>query len=61
MDVAARNILVHTNNLVKISDFGLVGARHFFSFWVLLLFHLCMHVYPFPRLCHVYVSPYVSF
>ena len=24
MDVAARNVLVHTDNLVKISDFGLV-------------------------------------
>ncbi len=24
MDIAARNVLVHTNNLVKISDFGLV-------------------------------------
>ena len=26
MDVAARNMLVHTNNLVKISDFGLVSS-----------------------------------
>ncbi len=25
MDVAARNVLVHSDNLVKIADFGLVG------------------------------------